>query len=119
MKNELEFSELRKANLERSKEWGVSPDAVKELLFRSNELGGESGEAQNAVKKMARSLMRMRGGVSAQEAREMIAEELADVIICADRVAELCDINLAEAVFRKFNKTSIKYGLKIRLKRKV
>lgn len=39
-----------------------------------------------------------------------IAKELADIIICVDRVAECFDIDLYEATVDKFNETSKKHG---------
>ncbi|MEM0967254.1 MAG: nucleotide pyrophosphohydrolase [Verrucomicrobiota bacterium] len=82
------------------------------LLFRTTELAGETGEVCNEAKKLRRFMNGMTGGKDPETARAALAEELADVIICADRVAEALDIDLSEAVRSKFNATSEKYGLK-------
>lgn len=109
------FGLLREVNTRRAVEWGGADTSTEtgfliELLFRSNELGGECGEAQNEAKKLARSYLGMPGGKDSAEAEEALANEIADTIICCDRLAELFDIDLAAAVARKFNKTSDKHG---------
>jgi len=104
------FTNLRAANNERQKEWGVGIDAG--TLFRATELGGEVGEALNEVKKLERERLGIQGSRSSVE---KLAEELADVIICTDLVAKDYGINLAEAVRDKFNKTSKKVGLQTRM----
>lgn len=108
---------LRTANVKRSIEWGCIEDSLSEgeVLFRSNEMGGECGEAQNAVKKYVRFLRNMPGGVGQCDSRRAIAEELADVIICTDRLADSFGINLKEAVIAKFNATSTKHEFKTKL----
>lgn len=102
---------LRQASAERQREW--DPDGFTHtLLYRSNELAGEVGEACNVVKKLAREQL---GVIGSRDTAEHLAEELADVIICADLVAQVAGVNLAAAVARKFNATSEKLGLKTRL----
>lgn len=96
---------LRDANLIRMKEW--APDGVS-LSFRGNELAGETGEACNIIKKIERERMGLRGS---RALTSDLAEELADVVICADLIAIEEGINLDQAVAAKFNKTSRKYGL--------
>ncbi len=118
------LTKLRIANVERGKLWnsGWNPDSnfttesyIIELLFRSNELGGEVGEAQNKVKKYVRYLRQMAGGISKEESIKEIEKELADVIICVDRVADIFGIDLNKAVVDKFNETSDKRGFNIKL----
>lgn len=111
------FDELREKNSIRGKEWGESDITTKdgfllELLFRSNELGGECGEAQNEVKKLARQYLDMSGSKSTADVKKALSDEIADTIICCDRLAEMLNIDLAEAVAEKFNKTSDKHGFK-------
>ena len=116
MPDKISFSDLRAANSARAVEWSKPlGSGTAEILFRSNELGGETGEALNVVKKYVRYTSGVAGGVNAEESRAALAEELADVVICADRVAEYFGINLAEAVAEKFNKTSDKHGFKTHL----
>ena len=75
----MSLSNLRKANLSRAAKWGGDrPDM---LEFSAVELGGEVGEVLNAVKKLARLRRGMAGG---SDTINNIAEELADVVICAD-----------------------------------
>lgn len=82
------------------------------LSFRGNELGGEAGEAQNVIKKIERERLGLRGSrVSIND----LADELADVIICADLIAMEEGIDLGKAVKRKFNATSEKYGLSTKI----
>lgn len=126
----LTFNKLRRANVKRGKEWNAtvwgeyenvlptenSIEWLLELLFRSNEMGGECGEAQNKIKKLSRYLLRMRGGTQKEDVIEEIKKELADVVICADRVAEFLNIDLGKATIEKFNETSDKHGFDIKLK---
>lgn len=110
---QLTFNALSEANAIRGIEWteGNEVDGLEDLLFRTTELGGEVGELQNFVKKYARHLNGWRGGMSYEEVKGPMADELADIVICVDRVAEAMGINLGEAVVDKFNKTSRKQSL--------
>jgi NTP pyrophosphatase (non-canonical NTP hydrolase) len=104
-----EHDTLRAANVARDKEWGagaVTPS------FRGVELAGEVGEACNVVKKLERERLGLRGS---RDTVEHLAEELADVVICADLIAMDFGIDLDAAVRAKFNATSEKVGLKTRL----
>lgn len=97
----------------REKEWPLNGmDGVGRILFRSNELGGESGELQNQVKKYVRYLANMRGPDSDME---KVSEEIGDVIISAVLLAIELGLNPAECVVDKFNKTSAKYDINIQL----
>lgn len=114
-KDQNEFREytegsLRRANQRRQKEWDSEGKIT--LSYRGNELGGESGEAQNIIKKLERERLGIRGS---RATKEQLAEELADIIICCDLIAGDVGIDLDEAVELKFNKTSEKNGLKTRL----
>lgn len=107
MSDPLAFSVLRAANDVRQQEWDPS-DAIT-LAYRGNELAGEVGEACNVIKKLERQRIGLRGS---RASVEMLAEELADVLICADLIAMQAGIDLGAAVRAKFNATSSKYGLK-------
>jgi NTP pyrophosphatase (non-canonical NTP hydrolase) len=107
----LTFETLREANARRGAQWDGKPAALDDLSFRAMELGGECGEALNVAKKLVRELSGRVGGLTLEQARPMLAEELADVVICVDRVAEALGIDLAPAIVGKFNKTSRKHGL--------
>jgi NTP pyrophosphatase (non-canonical NTP hydrolase) len=104
------YHSLAAAVLARKGEW--ESDARPDLSYYSNEMGGECGEAQNVVKKLERERMGMRGS---RATLGQLAEELADVVICAYLVAREAGIDLEAAVPRKFNKTSRTNGYKTRM----
>jgi NTP pyrophosphatase (non-canonical NTP hydrolase) len=106
-----EYSTLRDANQARHEEW--FKDKKVSLLYRTTELGGEVGELLNAVKKLERERMGVKGS---RATLEQVAEELADVVIACDLLAMQFGISMAEAVQAKFNATSKKYRLKTTLR---
>lgn len=106
-----EVVRLRAANEIRQKEWDSENKVT--LTYRGNELAGEVGEACNVIKKIERERIGIRG---TRATKEQLAEELADVVICADLVAMHEGIDLEQAIVNKFNLTSEKYGLKTRMK---
>ena len=108
----ITLQNLRDANVRRSLEWMGNAPVPADMMFCAVELGGETGEALNVCKKMERVRL---GVVGSKANLSDLVEELADVIICVDRVAACYNIDLAQAVQAKFNKTSEKYGLKERL----
>jgi len=103
---------LRSANWTRQQEWDTDNQIT--LAFRGNELAGEVGEACNVIKKLERARLGIAGS---RATKEQLAEELADVVICADLIAMDAGIDLDAAVEAKFNATSEKVGLKTRLRR--
>lgn len=105
-----EFSALRKANQERQNLWDA--DNKISLTYRGNELGGECGELQNILKKLERAQLGLKGS---RATLEQAAQELGDVIICADLIAADLGIDLWEATRRKFNATSKKHGFDVSL----
>lgn len=102
----MKYYKLTQANAARQKEW--NPDG-KEVspLFTATELGGEVGEALNIVKKLEREKLGLKGS---RATVEELADELADVVICADLLAQQYGIDLTEATIKKFNATSHKHG---------
>lgn len=106
----VEFSSLREANVARQKEWDAGNQIS--LSYRATELAGEVGEACNIVKKLERERLGIRGS---RDTVEHLAEELADVLICADLIAMHEGIDLEAALVAKFNATSEKVGLTTRL----
>lgn len=106
---DLSLATLRAADIERAAEWGIEKVG---LAYRGNELAGETGEACNVIKKLERAAM---GAVGTKASKDDLADELADVVICADLTAMEAGIDLAAAVKRKFNATSTKYGLTTKL----
>jgi len=110
----LALADLRAANETRQREW--DPQSRVTLEYRGNELAGETGEACNVIKKLARE----RNGMPGSRATvQQLADELADVVICADLVAMAEGIDLGAAVVAKFNATSEKVGLATRLRTSV
>lgn len=101
---------LRAANIARQAEW--CPDQVPDLSFRGNELAGETGEACNIIKKLERE---RHGWAGSRATLDQLAQELADVIICVDLVAQQTGIDLWTAVVAKFNATSEARGLRTML----
>ena len=106
----LDFITLRMANMARQKLWDPSDKIT--LTYRATELAGEVGEACNDIKKLERERLGIRG---TRTTVGHTAEELADVVICADLIAMELGIDLGEAVRAKFNATSVKYDLPTRL----
>jgi NTP pyrophosphatase (non-canonical NTP hydrolase) len=104
------YATLREANEARQREWDADNRIT--LAYRGNELAGEVGEACNVIKKIERERIGIRGSRASAGA---LAEELADVVICADLIAMDAGIDLEAAVRRKFNATSEKYGLQTRV----
>lgn len=106
------FDELRRANIARQIEWDTGTEKVS-ALFKTTEAAGEFGEMCNVVKKLERERLGMKGS---RDTVEHLAEEMADVIICVDLIAEYYGIDLWQAVRSKFNKTSEKNGFKTMLR---
>lgn len=106
---------LREGNKVRAIEWAGHKLEEGDICFHGMEIGGEVGELQNVLKKFSRWLADNPGGMHPDEALPLIAEECADVVICADLIAGMFDIDLQKAITDKFNKTSEKYGLQTRL----
>lgn len=104
---------LRAANVARDIEWNAGAEKISPL-FRAIELAGEVGEACNVIKKLERERL---GIVGSRDTKEHLAEELADVVICADLAAMDYDIDLEAAIEAKFNATSVKNGLATRYRR--
>lgn len=70
---------------------------------------GELGEAANVMKKVRR------GDLTLDEARPMLEQEYADVIIYLDLLSQQVGIDLGEAVMKTFNAKSEKVGSCVRL----
>lgn len=106
----ISFAQLRDANSRRQDEWeGGTPFS---LEYLGNAMAGECGEACNVIKKIVRERLGARGS----RARSIdLANELADIIIYADLIARKESIDLGEAVRRKFNETSVRNGLSVKI----
>jgi NTP pyrophosphatase (non-canonical NTP hydrolase) len=135
---DLSFTMMREANERRCCRWHgedwISPEDPWTLADWANAMGGEGGEAQNAIKKIRRidtSLWDKQlypgdsetGSELAQLAStparlvliEKLADELADMILYADLLATKAGIDLGEAVRSKFNRVSHAQGFPERL----
>lgn len=114
--NGLMFSELRRANVRRCSKWHPGGVADWSLSDWFTATAGELGEAGNVIKK----LNRVRDGLvgnshTPEQLRDMLGDELADVAIYLDLLAEAAGVNLAAAVVRKFNAVSERNGFPDRL----
>jgi NTP pyrophosphatase (non-canonical NTP hydrolase) len=120
------YTTLRAANRARQLEWDKNAQITP--AYRGNELAGEMGEVleraldlivlaaaagrvANTIKKLERERLGIGGSRSTVA---QLAEELADLKICADLVAMSYDIDLEQATRDKFNATSEMMGLKTR-----
>jgi len=101
------FNVLRRANVNRQKEWPGNEHA--DVAFRAIELAGEAGEVAEAVKKFLRAERGIKGSTAT---KEDVAAEMGDLLVSLDLLANQMGIDLGEAVRRKFNMTSEKYGMR-------
>lgn len=113
--NGLTFNTLRSANLERVplfknakgeiahqeglKSWSV------DQWFKA--VVGELGEFANISKKVDR------GDFTQEEAKQAMADELADVQIYLDLLAARCGIDLGKATMKKWNEVSVRVGVSL------
>lgn len=84
----------------------------------SNAMGGESGEAQNLVKKLRRietNTDQSVNGASYDELVDRLGAEIADVMAYAFLLADHYGINVEAATVAKFNAVSEGYGVPERL----
>lgn len=76
------MSRLRDANVARQAEWDINSRI--DVHYRCCELAGEMGEACNIIKKIERERLGLRG---TKAGVDLLADELADVLICIDLIA--------------------------------
>ncbi|MGV6840605.1 MAG: MazG nucleotide pyrophosphohydrolase domain-containing protein [Planktomarina sp.] len=103
----MNLGELRAASQTRQMEWPGSDEA--DVPFRALEVAGEAGELFEAVKKFLRAERGIKGSTAT---KADIADEMGDLLISLDLLANELDIDLGKATRSKFNATSRKYGLK-------
>jgi NTP pyrophosphatase (non-canonical NTP hydrolase) len=106
----MHLSALRQANNDRQREF--DPDRKLTPLFFATELGGETGEALNIVKKLVRAELGIKPTTATLEA---LADECADIVICADLLTMSYGIDLGAAIKRKFNQRSDDLGFSAKL----
>lgn len=113
---DLTFANLRAANLSRCAKWhpgGLSDWSLSDWFTATM---GELGEAANVAKKLNRERDGIAGNSQSQEElRSDLADEIADIAIYLDILAASEGIDLAAAITRKFNLTSVKVGFPERL----
>jgi NTP pyrophosphatase (non-canonical NTP hydrolase) len=114
----LSFARLRAANMRRLPEFKnrrgepahSEPDGSDwKLSAWCNAVTGELGELANLIKKIER------GDFTLAEARQDVADELADVATYLDILAFRCGVDLGEATVSKFNRVSERVGSSARL----
>ena len=89
----------------------------------SNAMAGETGEACNITKKMDRIWPSDQFKESwnkpeerrMQDLTDMLADEIADVVIYADLLAQRCGLSLGDIVRAKFNQKSDEIGSLVKL----
>jgi NTP pyrophosphatase (non-canonical NTP hydrolase) len=113
----LDFATLRAANMSRVLRWHPGGLAEWSLSDWATAAAGEMGEACNVVKKLnrVRDGLTGNGDTAVAELDEQLGDEIADVVIYLDLMAASKGIDLAQAIARKFNKTSVKVGFPERL----
>ena len=81
-------------------------------------MAGEAGEVCNAVKKLKRletGMRQAKGPVSKDEAIQKIAEEIGDVFLYLDLLAQRVGLDTAECIKNTFNRVSIREGFEERI----
>ena len=114
---DLALGTIREVNAPRTQAWHADGDPWLGVDY-SNAMCGEAGEAANVVKKLRRLETNAVHRLQEQDQEaliEQLGDECADVILYLDLLAAHYGIDLAEAVVRKFNKTSEKFGFPHRM----
>ena len=107
---------LSEANKVRQTKWKGSENL--DMNFRALELCEEVGEVAGAVKKLYRARNGVIGNTKPEsDIVENLIEEVGDVLICLDLLADKTGINLTDALIEKFNKTSTKHGIDVHIAR--
>lgn len=110
----LTYDRLRAANVDRCIKWhplGIGSWSTSDWVVATL---GELGEFASLVKMMNRERDGLVGNKFSPN-REQLANELADVAIYLDLLAESLGINLGAAIVSKFNEVSVRNGFPDRL----
>ena len=112
--SDLTFKELREANVERCVRW--HPEGIKSWSPADwlTAVTGELGELASLIKMRNRERDGLPGN-KFSPTKKQIADELADVLIYLDLLAEVLDVDLAAAAISKFNEVSERVGFPDRL----
>ena len=117
VKGSLTIEVLQAISARRSIRWHEGGVSDWSLLEWAGAMCGEAGEAADVAKKIKR--LAGRNGPAADEEGNtlllQLGDELADVLCYAVLVAERAEIDLAQAVRRKFNLVSARQGFPERL----
>ena len=118
----LEFEAFRQINGARGVKWHNGTLDSWSVSDWGVAMGGECGEALNAIKKLRRVEDEIpnisepeRQLSTVAEAIAKIGEEVADTVIYADLLCQRIGLRLEDVVRKKFNETSKKYHLPDRL----
>ncbi len=78
---------------------------------------GEAGEAANAAKKLKRAEtgLQQANGMTEEDCRAALAQEIGDTYLYLDLLAQRCGIDMYEAVRDTFNRVSEREGFPQRL----
>ncbi len=115
--SDVTFAALRAVNVTRCARWHGPESTPWTAADWSNATCGEAGEMANVIKKIRRHETGAvnEGDPPLAKLKEMAAEEIADVVIYADLMANYLGVDLAAAIRAKFNKTSERYKFPERL----
>ena len=101
------LKQLREVTRKRGIEW--MGEGADDVLFDCVEFMEEAGEVAGAIKKMHRA---SKGWAGTTKNLEDLADEVGDVMITLESLVARYGIDIEAATRNKFNKTSVKYGLK-------
>lgn len=110
----LNFDELRRTNKARCERW--HPEGIRSWSASDwmTALTGEIGELASLFKMRNRERDDLPGN-KFSPTNQQIADEIADVLLYLDLLAACHDIDLGQAVVKKFNEVSIRVGFPERL----
>lgn len=113
MNDPLTFAAFATANRTRCRRWHGPDSEAWTGADWSNAMCGEAGEAANVVKKLRRLETHANPGPDDPpefELRNMLADEIGDVIAYVFLLADHYSIDVATAVAQKFNRVSARQG---------
>ena len=111
------FELVSRVNLERTKEWHPAGLEDWTPLEWAGAMCGEAGEAANAAKKLKRAEtgLQQANGMTVNDARAALAQEIGDTYLYLDLLAQRCDIDMWEAIRDTFNRVSEREGFPQRM----
>lgn len=118
----MDFERFRTVNEMRGTRWHRGDLRSWSISDWGCAMGGEAGEALNAIKKLRRiedeipNISDPSRQLSTRGAAiDAIGEEIADTVIYADLLCSRIGLRLEDVIRKKFNETSVKYELPERL----